>query len=100
MFRYIERTIEEKLNYIKICDLVEEYLKGEKKIFLEKLNNIDENLDTKEKNKQEREIKAEIKLNEDLEKYYSDTRKKIILDLANDKGFIEYNKEYLHKKFI
>lgn len=96
MVRYNERTIEEKLNYIKICDLVVEYIKEEQNKFLEKLNNIDEDLDTKEKNKQKREIKAEIKRTEDLEKHYSDTRKKIIIELTKDEGFIEYKNKYLN----
>lgn len=95
MRRYYERTIEEKLNYIKICDLVIEYTKEEYSKYEEKLNNIDESLEAKEKNKQKKGIKSDIKKCKNVEKNYSDTRKKIIIQLTKDEEFREYKEKFL-----
>ena len=102
----IERTIEEKLNYLKICDLAIEYIKEEHIKILEKQNNIDRDFDFKEvitpeefkeRSKKEKQIKKELEKYTNLERYYQNTRKKIISELTTDKGFLEYRHEYLDK---
>lgn len=92
-------TIEEKLNYIKICDLTIEYIISKISELSEKNENLDnqkDKLDKKDFNKEKRELKANIVKNENLKKYYSDLKTKIIMELTNDEKFKEY-KVYLDK---
>lgn len=86
-------TIEEKINFIKVCDLVIEYNLQEKEKIEEKLYN--EYIDEKTCRKQEKDIKQ----HENIIKDYTELKRKAILDIIQEEKFKEY-KEILDKNNI